>query len=86
MATTKIESPGAEHYDEKPVLDEKEAIGNVTQINAASVQLAAAIAAKKPNLWSKNMIQLYFIMGIGYLVSTMNGFGLFNLPFDNGTF
>ncbi|EKD13962.1 lactose permease [Drepanopeziza brunnea f. sp. 'multigermtubi' MB_m1] len=44
-------------------------------VNAsASAALAAAVAANKPKLLSKNMLHLYFIMGIGYLVSTMNGF------------
>lgn len=54
--------------DEKP-------IGNVKEINTNSVALAAAIAAQKPSLWSPNMIKLYMIMSVGYLVSTMNGFG-----------
>ncbi|CAK1361096.1 Lactose permease [Cercospora beticola] len=39
-----------------------------------SVALAAAVEAHKPNLWSRGMVQLYMIMSIGYLVSTMNGF------------
>lgn len=56
--------------DEKPV-------GNVTEVNTNSVALSAAIAAQKPSLWSPNMIKLYFIMSIGYLVSTMNGFGMY---------
>jgi hypothetical protein len=43
------------------------------------VALAAAIAAQKPSLLSKNMFKLYFIMAIGYLVSTMNGFGTSHL-------
>lgn len=55
-------------YDEKPT-------GNVKNVNTQSVALAAAIAAQKPNLLSPNMIKLYMIMSIGYLVSTMNGFG-----------
>ena len=29
---------------------------------------------KHAKLWSRGMIQLYMIMGIGYLVSTLNGF------------
>ncbi|MBE3047112.1 hypothetical protein IMZ48_32235 [Candidatus Bathyarchaeota archaeon] len=41
----------------------------------ASEALAAAVASQKPNPWSRNMLQLYSIMSIGYLVSTMNGFG-----------
>ena len=56
-------------------IDEKYATGNVTQVQAASVALAAAMAAQKPSLLSKNMLKLYFIMAVGYLVSTMNGFG-----------
>ncbi|KAK6603402.1 hypothetical protein H4I96_06170 [Botrytis cinerea] len=55
-------------------IDAKEAHGQVTQIQTASVALAAAVAAQKPRLLSRNMIQLYAIMGVGYLVSTMNGF------------
>ena len=47
----------------------------VKEANVASAALAAAHAAKKPSLLSRNMLKLYFIMGIGYLVSTMNGFG-----------
>lgn len=54
--------------------DEK-AGAEVTQVQTSSIALAAAIAAQKPSLLSKNMLKLYFIMSIGYLVSTMNGFG-----------
>ncbi|CAA9962223.1 hypothetical protein CFE70_005629 [Pyrenophora teres f. teres 0-1] len=46
----------------------------VKETNVASVALAAAIEAEKPKLLSKGMIQLYMIMGVGYLVSTLNGF------------
>ncbi|USP75330.1 hypothetical protein yc1106_02604 [Curvularia clavata] len=46
----------------------------VKETNVASVALAAAIEAEKPKLWSRGMIQLYMIMGVGYLVSTLNGF------------
>jgi hypothetical protein len=52
----------------------KQPDGKVREVQAASVALAAAIAARKPNLFSKNMLQLYAIMSIGYLVSTMNGY------------
>lgn len=53
-------------------------------VNPASEALAAAVASQKPNPWSKNMLKLYSIMSIGYLVSTMNGFGKhpLNLNFD----
>jgi hypothetical protein len=54
--------------------DEK-IVGRVKQVNTTSVALAAAVAEQTPNIWSANMIQLYAIMSIGYLVSTMNGFG-----------
>lgn len=57
-------------------IDAKQANGNVTQISTASVALAAAVAAQKPRLLSRNMIQLYAIMTIGYLFSTMNGLGM----------
>ncbi|KAA8622957.1 Lactose permease [Pyrenophora tritici-repentis] len=46
----------------------------IKETNVASVALAAAMEAEKPKLLSKGMIQLYMIMGIGYLVSTLNGF------------
>lgn len=68
---TKAESVVFEEYasNEKPV-------GNVKEVTTTSVALAAAFAAQKPKLLSKNMLKLYFIMSIGYLVSTMNGFGM----------
>jgi hypothetical protein len=40
--------------------------GDVRQVQAASVALASAVEQQKPKLWSKNMRQLYAIMGIGY--------------------
>jgi len=64
MSASKPETSGAEHH-EVPVMSEKEASGRVIQVNAASVALAAAIAAQKPSLLSKNMLQLYFIMAVG---------------------
>jgi hypothetical protein len=70
----------AEHQEEKTTfnnvdtVDYKMAQGKVKEFNAASVALAAAVAAQKPSLLSKNMLKLYFIMSVGYLVSTMNGF------------
>ncbi|KAF1993784.1 general substrate transporter [Amniculicola lignicola CBS 123094] len=54
--------------------DDLQKSGNVQEKTVASVALAAAMEAQKPKLLSKSMIQLYMIMGIGYLVSTMNGF------------
>lgn len=47
----------------------------VKDASAAGAALVAAVEAQKPKLFSKGMIKLYFIMAIGYLVSTMNGFG-----------
>ena len=80
MSTQKVEG-AAEHqentdFHEVPTVESKYAEGKVIQVQAASVALAAAIAAQKPSLLSKNMIKLYFIMAVGYLVSTMNGFGM----------
>ena len=60
--------------------DGEKPTGNVKSVNTKSVALAAAIAAQKPNLLSPNMIKLYLIMSIGYLVSTMNGFGMIAAP------
>ncbi|CAG8983551.1 hypothetical protein HYALB_00004352 [Hymenoscyphus albidus] len=59
---------------EHHVEDEKHPHGNVVKLDAASVALAAAVAAQKPSLLSKNMLKLYAIMSVGYLVSTLNGF------------
>ncbi|KAK5626077.1 hypothetical protein RRF57_001792 [Xylaria bambusicola] len=44
------------------------------EISTASAALQAAVAQQKPQLLSPSMMRLYVIMGIGYLVSTMNGF------------
>ncbi|RDW75472.1 putative lactose permease [Coleophoma cylindrospora] len=74
MSTTKVLDGGATEHQEVNYLDEKAPTGEVKQLNAASVALAAAIEAQKPSLLSKNMFKLYFIMAVGYLVSTMNGF------------
>lgn len=69
----------AEHQEKSDAevyyADTEKPVGNTREINAASVALAAAIEAQKPSLLSKNMLKLYLIMAIGYLVSTMNGFG-----------
>lgn len=64
----------AVHHHEIDLAEQKLAQGKVTEVNAASVALAAAVAAQKPSLVSKSMLKLYCIMAIGYLVSTMNGF------------
>ncbi|KAI1303814.1 lactose permease [Xylaria venustula] len=55
------------------VADEK-LYAETREINTASAALEAAVAQQKPKLLSPNMLRLYVIMGIGYLVSTMNGF------------
>ena len=79
MSAPKHDDAGADHHEsvvrEVPTIDEKIGSGNVVQVQAASVALAAAMAAQRPSLLSKNMLKLYAIMSIGYLVSTLNGFG-----------
>ncbi|OOQ85681.1 Lactose permease [Penicillium brasilianum] len=72
----KSDGGAAEHQESMVghVTLNKEPQGAVTEINTASVALSAAVAAQPPKLMSKNMIKLYMIMGIGYLISTMNGF------------
>jgi hypothetical protein len=82
MSALKTDTTGAEHHEavdvhRVPTIDEKYATGKVVEVQAASVALAAALAAQKPKLFSKNMLKLYFIMSVGYLISTMNGFGKF---------
>lgn len=83
MSAPKTSAAAAEHDDapanltyQTSAMDEKFASENVTHVQAASVALASALAAQKPSLLSKSMLKLYFIMAIGYLVSTMNGFGM----------
>ncbi|KAJ4331116.1 hypothetical protein N0V95_009943 [Ascochyta clinopodiicola] len=73
MADNK-ENMGAVTHQLSAVDDDLRKDVDVQEKTVASVALAAAMEASKPNLWSKSMIQLYMIMGIGYLVSTMNGF------------
>ncbi|KAH6685723.1 lactose permease, partial [Plectosphaerella plurivora] len=46
----------------------------LVETSTASVALAAALADNKPGLLSRQMMRLYGIMVIGYLVSTINGF------------
>jgi hypothetical protein len=82
MASKNVDDSAAEHQKETHIhgvhtMDEKYATGNFRQVQAASVALAAATAAQKPSLLAKNMLKLYFIMAVGYLVSTMNGFGMY---------
>ena len=58
MSATKADSASAEHEEKRLDLhdvniDEKYASGNVTQVSAASVALAAAVAAQKPSYGPK---------------------------------
>lgn len=57
-----------EDFPEKPM-------GVVVETVTASVALAAAMAESKPSPFSRQMLRLYVIMFVGYLVSTINGFG-----------
>jgi hypothetical protein len=50
-------------------------ISNVQEVNPAAVGLAAVTAEHKPRPFSPAMVRLYGIMAIGYLVSTINGYG-----------
>lgn len=56
---------------------EKPGVTQVKEVNTASVALAAALAEQKPSLWSKSVLRLWAIMAIGYMISTINGFGKF---------
>ena len=67
------------HVQEVMDAEHEKVVGNVKEISTASVALASAVASQKPNPWSRNMLKLYAIMGVGYVVSTMNGFGKLSL-------
>ncbi|KAH6967744.1 lactose permease [Ilyonectria sp. MPI-CAGE-AT-0026] len=62
------------HFQRSHVETSKSLVGTINELNAHSVALAAALAEQKPNPWSRNMMKLYVIMGLGYLISTMNGY------------
>lgn len=68
------EKPANQHVDS--IDDEPRKDSVAKEANVRSVALAEALAAQKPSPWSRNMLQLYAIMGVGYLVSTLNGFGM----------
>jgi hypothetical protein len=70
----KTEEPARASFDEKPGLHGQT---QTKEVAAASVALAAAVAEHKPSMLSAGMIKLWMIMGIGYLVSTMNGYGMY---------
>lgn len=50
-------------------------VGEVQEINTASVALSAALAEQKPHLFSKPILRLWAFMAVGYLISTINGYG-----------
>ena len=66
--------------DEKPGVTEvdvgdKKPVGNVHEVTAASVALAAAVeGSHKPSLFGRSMLPLWFILCVSYFISTMNGF------------
>ncbi|KKY25198.1 putative lactose permease [Phaeomoniella chlamydospora] len=64
------EKPGVAEYD----VAEAKPVGNVKQVTAASVALASAVEAQKPSLFHRSMWKLWFILSIGYIISTLNGF------------
>ncbi|KAH9860718.1 hypothetical protein J1614_012050 [Plenodomus biglobosus] len=70
----KNDDMGAVTHQLSSVDDDMNKPTNIKEAHVANVALAAALEAQKPKLLSKSMMQLYGIMGIGYLVSTMNGF------------
>lgn len=77
MAATEEIKPDTESKVSHNKMDGKsQADTNHAMVSAASVALAAALAEQKPTMFSRNMMKLWRIMGIGYLISTMNGFGI----------
>lgn len=69
----KAEEPARASFDEKPGIHGQT---QTKEVAAASLALEAAVAEHKPSMLSAGMIKLWLIMGIGYLVSTMNGYGM----------
>ncbi|KAK3614439.1 hypothetical protein LTR56_027256 [Elasticomyces elasticus] len=75
MAGRKEEVPPAYAYDMPDLHDEKPTGTIVKEEAVHSVALTEALAmGAKPSIWSKSMLQLYAIMAVGYLVSTLNGY------------
>ncbi|KAK3613037.1 hypothetical protein LTR56_028103, partial [Elasticomyces elasticus] len=75
MAGRKEEVPPA-YANNMPDLHDEKPTGTIVQEEAVhSVALTEALAmGAKPSIWSKSMLQLYAIMAVGYLVSTLNGY------------
>jgi len=75
MEGRKEEVPPA-YANDMPDLHDEKPTGAIVQEEAVhSVALTEALAAgPKPSIWSKSMLQLYAIMAVGYLVSTLNGY------------
>jgi len=75
MDGKKEEVPPAYVNDTPDIHDEKPTGAIVQEEAVHSVALTEALAASpKPSIWSKSMLQLYAIMAIGYLVSSLNGY------------
>lgn len=56
--------------------EKKEATASHGAEVPATAALEAVLAECKPSMFSANMLKLWTIMSIGYLVSTMNGYGM----------
>jgi hypothetical protein len=48
----------------------------VEEVNPASADLAAVMSIEKPKFWSASMVRVLTAMTVGYLVSTIQGFGM----------
>ncbi|KLU85400.1 lactose permease [Magnaporthiopsis poae ATCC 64411] len=71
----KAAPPAYSHMDSPVGADEKkEATASHGAEVPATAALEAILAECKPSMFSANMLKLWAIMSIGYLVSTMNGF------------
>lgn len=88
MGEKEIFADAKDHHSDGDANSGKHVTGTqeeVKEVAVHSVALASAMEAQKPSLFSANMLRLYFIMGIGYLVSTMNGFGTDTLAANPST-
>lgn len=69
-SSTDEKAPGVLRHDSTGFGEKETAVPTQT----AAAALEEVLAHNKPNPWSGGMIRLYMIMGVGYLVSTLNGF------------
>jgi hypothetical protein len=71
MSAPKVETT----LQEIESLDHEKPMMKAESTNPACVTLARAAAEQPPKMWSLEMGPIYLIMTVGYLVSTIQGYG-----------